>query len=106
MVLYVSPFPLPFVMMAVPCWTLLRAFFDPDQGRHSHFQVVHDLSVAYNKLGDLHYLAKRPDEAREEYLQALELRQNAHKADSTASQVCYLWAVIDNRCPYSSEVDA
>jgi tetratricopeptide (TPR) repeat protein len=50
-------------------------------------EVVHDLSVAYNKLGDLHYLAKRPDEAREEYLRSLELRQNAHKADSTASQV-------------------
>lgn len=50
-------------------------------------QIVHDLSVAYNKLGDLHYLAKRPDEAREEYLRALELRQDVHKADSTASQV-------------------
>ncbi|GAQ91448.1 hypothetical protein KFL_007870040 [Klebsormidium nitens] len=33
-------------------------------------EIVHDLSVAYNKLGDLHYLAKRPDEAREEYLRA------------------------------------
>jgi hypothetical protein len=87
MVLYVSPCPLRFVMTAVSCWILLGTFFDPDQGRHFHFQVVHDLSVAYNKLGDLHYLAKRPDEAREEYLQSLELRQNAHTADSTASQV-------------------
>ncbi|GAQ83483.1 hypothetical protein KFL_001500130 [Klebsormidium nitens] len=50
-------------------------------------EVVHDLSVAYNKLGDLHYLAKRADEARIEYLRALQLRQSAHTADATASEV-------------------
>ena len=49
-------------------------------------QARRDLSVSYNKLGDVHLQARRTDKALQAYQKCLELREALAKADPNDAQ--------------------